>query len=702
MPWPPRLRELFDRLIGFENQVAPYAVAELRIHTVLKKRHRAELPTKERRFLADTLDDPDTQQLPLGRMYEALERSRRGANEVKREAPVMVVLGNPPYADKAKGASTWVETSSASNSVPSLAAFRKPGIGRLEYVLANKYVYFWRWATWKVFDAHPEHPAGVIAFVCSAGFTTGPGFAGMREYLRRTADEGWIIDLTPEGHQPPMETRFFRGNQQPICVAVFIRRGQPHLNEPARIHRIAVTGSVEEKSSALKTLDVEDGDWEDCMNGWDDPFQPAGHSEWHSMPLMTDLMPWVAPGVKPNRTWVYAPGRTTLRKRWDRLINAPIEEKPTLLKETSSTKINSSIAQYAGMVPHSGPIMAEAGSCPTLRRTAHRSFDRKWVIPDARLHHRPSPPLWITASDRQIYVVEQHAQPVTSGPGLVFTSLIPDMDCFMGHHGGRVHPLYRDAAATGVNVTPGLLDLLSQNIAGTVTAEQLVAYVAAVIAHPGYTRRLADGLRSPGIRVPITLNAQLWHEATLVGREVIWLHTFGERFGEPHTGRRKVSPRMRVGRPAVRKEIPDTEDGMPERIMYDEDSQTLHVGTGEITPVPQEVWDYDVNGMPVVKHWFGYRKRKPAGKRTSPLDDIVATTWTPAMTTELLELLNVLGRCVELEPQQDELLGRILAGPLLTTDELTSAGVLPVDVTARRSPDLRPGETLIPGNDQPG
>ena len=103
-----QLRDLSDRLIGFENQAAPFAVAELRIHSLLRKRHRADIPVKERRFLADALDDPDVQLLPLGRMYEALERSRRGANIVKRQEPVMVVIGNPPYVDKVKGAARWI------------------------------------------------------------------------------------------------------------------------------------------------------------------------------------------------------------------------------------------------------------------------------------------------------------------------------------------------------------------------------------------------------------------------------------------------------------------------------------------------------------------------------------------------------------------------------------------------------------------
>lgn len=690
----PHLRELSNRLIGFENQAAPYAVAELRIHSLLKKRHLAEVPAQERRFLADTLDDPDVQLLPMGRMYEAIERSRRGANHVKREVPVMVVLGNPPYVDKIKGTAKWIETPSSKMDSPSLAAFRKPGNGRLEYVLSNKYVYFWRWATWKAFDAHPAHPAGVVAMVCSAGFTTGPGFAGMREYLRRTADEGWIVDLTPEGHQPPMETRFFRGNQQPICVAVFIRRGVSDSSTPARIYRTSVVGSVEEKSESLAGLRVDGCEWETCASDWTDPFQVVRGGSWSLMPAMTDLMPWAAPGVKPNRTWVYAPEEETLRERWDRLMRAPLYEKPGLLKETSSTHVDSKIASIPGMVSHGGTISTETGICPELRRIAHRSFDRKWVIPDVRLHHRPSPSLWLTASDEQVFVVEQHAHPIINGPALVFTSLIPDMHYHSGR-GGRVLPLYRDTEAATPNVTPDLLRFMTGLLKCSVAALDLVAYMAAIAAHPAFTRIFASDLKNPGIRIPVTANQDLWVEAVRIGAEVLWLHTYGERCVDPSAGRPQAAPRMRAGRPSVLVGIPDTEGGMPDSIGYDESTGTLYVGDGRIGPVSREIWTYEVAGMQAVKHWFGYRKKNPSGKRLSPLDYIVAKSWTPAMTTDLLDLLNVLGRCVALEPLQEEILDRIAGGPLITVDDLTAAGVLPVSALARSIPKLRLQDDLF-------
>lgn len=683
---PSQLRDLSNRLIGFENQAAPFAVAELRIHSLLKKRHRAEVPAKERRFLADTLDDPDLQMLPLGSMYEAIERSRRGANAVKRDEPVMVVMGNPPYVDKIKGISGWIERHEVNRAAsPSLSFFRKTGNGRMEYVLSNKYVYMWRWATWKAFDAHAEHPAGVVAFVCSAGFTTGPGFAGMREYLRSTTDEGWIVDLTPEGHQPPMNTRFFRGNQQPICVAIFIRRGEPDTGTSARIHRVEVTGTVEEKESALAELRVDGPEWHRCQKGWTDPFTAKERGGWSAMPSMSDLMPWVSPGVKPNRTWVYAPNKESLAARWRTVVAADRKSKSDLFREGDDANLWKINPELPGFPNRPGPFIEERGTPPDPVRVGFRAFDRQWLLPDARLIARPRTALWSAIGPRQVFVVEQHAHVINSGPALLITSLLPDMHYHSGR-GGRVLPLFRDGGATAANVAPGLLRLLADRLGLSVEPVDLIAYMAAVAAHPGFVRRFIADLRTPGVRIPLTGDRELWAEALRIGREVVWLHTYGERCAEPGVGRRSGAPRMRSDRPLVAVPVPDSEADMPDKIDFDERTRTLHIGAGRIRPVSPEVWTYQVSGMWVVKHWFGYRSRNPSGNRRGPLDRIVARTWTSAMTTELLELLNVLGRCVELEPRQDELLSRIVNNPLITVEELTAAGVLPVAVAASRAP----------------
>ena len=168
-----------------------------------------------------------------------------------------------------------------------------------------------------------------------------------------------------------------------------------------------------------------------------------------------------------------------------------------------------------------------------------------------------------------------------------------------------------------------------------------------------------------------------------LGWRIVWLHTFGERFADAAEGREPGAPRLPVGRrPQVPKggAIPSTAEGMPDTLAYDTDKQRLQVGSGYIEPVPPAVWHYQVSGKKVLVQWFSYRKkhreRPIIGDRRKPseLGDIQPDHWLPEYTTELLNVLNVLGLLVELEPQAAALLGRICAGPLVTKAELQVAG----------------------------
>lgn len=134
----PHVRELvMRRLVGFERQIGPYAVAEMRLHDALR-RHGSEAPDRGLRiYVADTLDDPYVEQTQLGRTYEPIARCRRAANKLKRDEPVMVVIGNPPHDSAGKGAGKWVEYSTTTTGYAPLDAFRVAGNGRYEYVLSK-------------------------------------------------------------------------------------------------------------------------------------------------------------------------------------------------------------------------------------------------------------------------------------------------------------------------------------------------------------------------------------------------------------------------------------------------------------------------------------------------------------------------------------------------------------------------------------
>lgn len=686
---PGQLKKLFGRLIGMERQTGPYAVAELRLNQALKSEHGAEIAEKDQKlYVADTLDSPfENTRLDLGSMYEPIVRSRREANRVKRDTPVQVVIGNPPYRERAKGFGGWIEqgAENSGHGVP-LKAFKAEGLGKYEYVLSNLYVYFWRWATWKVFDAHPEQPAGIVAFITTSGYTRGPGFAGMREYLRRTADEGWIIDLSPEGHQPDVPTRVFPGVQQPLCIGVFARYGEGNRGIPALIHHVSLAGNRSKKFAALEHLRLDSSEWVNCATGWTDRLQPPGGDDWLSYPALGDLMPWQTPGVKPNRTWVYAPSSDVLRSRWERLIKSSTDSRAILFKETRDRSISMPPSRLPDDTASDLSVSQENSVDPLIRQVAYRSFDRQKILYDPRVIDYARPPLWQTVSEFQVFISEFHAEPIDHGPGLVFSADVPDMHYFKGSGGGRVLPLYRDRAAGAANFAPGLVRTLSQRLGLAVSASDMLAYIAAVTAHGCYTARFTEELRTPGVRVPLTADLELWEQAVRLGRRVLWLHTYGERFADPSEGRPAGPPRPSTDRAKVQRAIPGDAGSMPNEITYNPDTLTLHIGAGQISPVRPEVWAYDVSGMKIVKKWFGYRKQKPAGRKSSPLDDIHTEEWPAGFTTELLQLLHVLTLCVELEPEQADLLDRICDGPLVTVADLEQENVFPVPVTARKPP----------------
>jgi hypothetical protein len=220
-----------------------------------------------------------------------------------------------------------------------------------------------------------------------------------------------------------------------------------------------------------------------------------------------------------------------------------------------------------------------------------------------------------------------------------------------------------------------------------VTAAGVLAYIAGVVGHSAYTARFGDELKTPGVRVPLTADPAVWSEAARLGRTILWLHTYGERFADPADGRPKSAPRLpKDRRPQVTATIPDTEDGMPQDISYDSATQTLLVGHGRIQPVSEKIWEYEVSGMRIVRKWFDYRKKNPRGRWSSPLDDINPQIWSPKFTSELLDLLNVLGLCIDLEPQQAALLDRICASSLITVGDLENAHVYPIPASARKPP----------------
>jgi Type ISP C-terminal specificity domain len=307
-------------------------------------------------------------------------------------------------------------------------------------------------------------------------------------------------------------------------------------------------------------------------------------------------------------------------------------------------------------------------------RYSFRSFDRQWIVPDHRLLSRATPKLWNLMSGRQIFLTALEASSPKAGPAATFTNLIPDQDHYKGSFGGRVYPLWADAQAAQSNVRAEILQTLAKALGAPVTPKDVTAYIAAVMAHPAFTARFRADLVRPGLRAPLTADKALFDEAAALGREVVWLHCYGERFVDAATGRPKGPPRLPEDeRPTIPAggAIPGAPEPLPETMDYEAPKRRLVIGKGFVDNVTPAMRNYEVSGKTVLDQWFSYRRRdrtKPMiGDRRppSPLEKIQPDGWLAEYTEDLLNLLNVLGRLVALEPRQADLLERIVAGPLV-------------------------------------
>lgn len=204
----------------------------------------------------------------------------RQARRVKTEVPVTVMIGNPPYRERAGDDGEWAAPGVERRRRNLTDGVSLKGNSHVEYVLHNLAWYLWRWGVWQVLDQHegPQHH-GVVTYVTTTTHLRGPRYAGMRRYLRRTCDEGWIIDLTPEGcvGYVAVDSRVFPAVRQPLAIGIFVRRS-PHTpnTEPARIRYRSVHGGRAGRYAALAAIDLDDDGWADTRTTPDTaPFTPA-------------------------------------------------------------------------------------------------------------------------------------------------------------------------------------------------------------------------------------------------------------------------------------------------------------------------------------------------------------------------------------------------------------------------------------------
>jgi predicted helicase len=295
---------LSKNLIGFELLPGPYAVAHLRLSERLREITKTNLPVQV--VLTDTLEDPvgaETQMFLFGD-GRVLAQEQNRAKRIKAERKVTVVIGNPPYRRvkgdiEGRGSGGWVLTGPVPGRKGASSLFgdildvaRKYTIFSHHAALYNLYVYFWRWAIWKAFEAHGDQPA-VVSFITASSWLTGPGFVGLRKLVRELADSVWVIDLGGDNRGASPEENVF-AIETPVAVVTLVRDGVTNKKKPADVFYRRVAGNQSEKLAFMDSLATQENPmengWELVGQEWMSPLSPnAGGELWTSMPSLMDL-----------------------------------------------------------------------------------------------------------------------------------------------------------------------------------------------------------------------------------------------------------------------------------------------------------------------------------------------------------------------------------------------------------------------------
>ncbi len=666
--WPSHLKNhVLKSMHAFELMLAPYAIAHLKVALEL---HEYGAGNHDKQILlTDTLDHPHGETQFATMLHPVALEGQRAAN-LKEAERFTVVIGNPPYdrEHKAIDDTNPRKGGVVRHGVPGIPALfeaiaepmRQAGRGGRLNNTYNDYVYFWRWALWQSTEL-PMGP-GVVAFITASSYVHRDSMGGLRHLIRDRFDELWIVDLGGEGYGALIEDNIFE-IRTPVAIGVGVRIGYKQTQE-CKVRYLKISGTSTEKLQRLHNLSLIEVPNKVSGQGLD-RFTPLSNNEYFDWPDITDLFPWQHSGCQVKRTWPIAEDINLLELRWKALIEEQPAKRRLLLKETRDRNIEKRPQPLLDRIVALSPLSEVSidDKPEGMEQYAYRSFDRQWVIADHRLCDFPRPALWRVRSPKQVYLTTLTSTELGQGPVFTSTPYVPDLHHFSKRGAKDVIPLYCDTAATMSNITQGLLSALSRVLDIEVTAEDMLAYVYALGATPAFSNKFGERLAEAAdpVHIPITRDPTLFAEALALGRDLLWQHTWGERFAPPGRQDLPAGGSTKEVRPVV---------GMPDNYNYDPVTQTLIVGDGAFAPVAPEVWDFEVSGLKVLKSWLGYRMRNRKGRKSSPLDYIRPTRWT--QTPELLLVLSIIEHTIWVTPQAADLLDRILAAPLILAADLPS------------------------------
>ena len=625
--WPEYVREhLLPRLYGFELQMAPYAICHLHLALELHGGH-FQMPLNERLnvFLTNSLEEAQTAALPA--FGSEIAREARAADAVKRDQPVMVILGNPPYAGHSANKGAWIDDLMRGRIEGSPESYFAVDGGPLRERntkwLNDDYVKFIRFAQWRI----ERTGEGVLGFVTGHGYLDAPTFRGMRQSLMATFDEIRILDLhgnarkkerAPDGG--PDQNVF--DIQQGVAIGLFVKRKDG--SGPARVFHADLWGPREVGADGgkyrwLAGNATDTTDWTELAPKSPDylfvPRDEALADEYRAGWKLPDILPLNSVGIVTARDrlaiqWTKADMSQTVRE-FGELPEEAARERWRLGPDREDWMVSSAQEDVrdhpdARIVPILYRPFDERFTWYSGRSRGFICRPRQEVmrhmLGGANLGLSTSRGTEVAGNWEHIFVsksLTQHHTVSMKEVNYLFPLYVYPIAGDSTERTPNLAPEFTDAVAeaTGLAFTPdGAGDLDA-----TFGPEDVFHWCYAVLHSPEYRRRYADFLKADFPRVPLPASGALFAELAALGARLAALHLLDA--GDPT----EDAPAFDVGG-----------NNRVDRVRYtepvaDAGGRVWINKTQYFEGVAPETWAFTIGGYRPAEKWLKDRRGRPLG-----------------------------------------------------------------------------------------
>lgn len=549
---------LLPRLHGFELLMASYAVAHLKLDMLLEQTgfNHAENKKRLKIYLTNSLEEchPDTGSL----WAQWLSDEASAANRIKRDCPVMVMIGNPPYSGESQNKGEWI--------MHLMEDYKKEPGGETQLKERNPkwinddYVKFIRLAQYYI----ERNKYGVIGFINPHGFLDNPTFRGMRWNLLKTFDKIYTINLHgnnkkkevgPDGS--PDENVF--DIQQGVSINMFIKTGEKKAKELGKVYYYDLYGKREEKYNFLTNTPFSEVKYKEL-----NPIAPM----YFFVPKDFALMEEYEKGVKVND--LFSLGSMGITTGHD--------------KEMVSIQPFKSVNNHL---------------------YCYRPFDTQWIDYDVERIARARENVMSHLKKANIALCLIKINSSSDGLFKVLVSSgMTDKTILSSKDNANVFPLYLYTNEFGKETKVANLNdeewQKFNNAIGRVTPpEELLAYIYAVLHSPSYRERYKEFLKVDFPRIPLPTSESEFVRLAQIGQQLIDLH-------------------MMRNTQSWKCDTTFPEPGSQQIDMLKWKDKQVWINKQQyFGNVPEEVWNFYIGGYQPAQKWLKDRKG-----RTLVFDDI--------------------------------------------------------------------------------